>query len=402
MEIMTEGVLDMENYRYDNHTVLIFGKDSHKKVGEEIRRYGKKALIVFYGQPYERPIIDDIEKSLGENDIAYEEYTGIKPNPEMKPVLKGIKVVKEKNIDFILAVGGGSVIDTAKGIGAGALHKGEVRKLWTGEEELEGTLPVGVVVTFPATGSESSSTSTITDEKAGVKLGLVNDAIRPVFAVQNPELTYTLPAYQTFCGITDMMSHAMERYFSRTPDTNLVDRMGEALIKTCMNAATVLLEDPENYAARSEVMLAAALAHNDLLGFGKEADCVSHAVGMAISSYNDTAHGATLSVITPAWMKYVYKDNLELFATFAANVMGVYFDANDPERTAREGIYRLEQFYKRIGMPTKLSEVGIDGNDEKVMDTLVEMAGLQMGNTVWGSLVKATPENCRNILELAK
>ncbi|HJA11518.1 MAG TPA: iron-containing alcohol dehydrogenase [Candidatus Mediterraneibacter merdipullorum] len=391
----------MESFRYDNHTVLIFGRDSHKKTGEEVRKYGTNAMIVFYGQPYERPIIDDIERTMDSVGIKYLEFTGVKPNPEMKTVLKGIEIARKNKIDFLLAVGGGSVIDTAKGIGAGVLHKGEVRKLWTGEETLEATLPVGVVVTFPATGSESSSTSTITDEKEGVKLGLVNDAIRPVFAIQNPELTYTLPAYQTFCGITDMMSHAMERYFSKTRNTELIDRMGEALMRTCMKAAVALLDNSRDYAARSEVMLAASLAHNDLLGFGKEADCVSHAVGMAISSYNDTAHGATLSVITPAWMKYVYKDNLELFATFAANVMGVCFDVNDLEGVAREGIFRLEEFYKRIGMPVRLSEVGIDGNDESVLNTLVKMAGLQMGNEVWGSLVKATPENCYHILKLA-
>lgn len=396
----------MQSYRYDNHTVLIFGKGKHKEAGIEIKKYGKRALIVFYGEPYERKLIDEIEESLEENDVDYWEFTGVKPNPEMAPVLLAIELVKEKKIDFILAVGGGSVMDTAKAIGVGAVHQGDIVKLWTGEESLRGTLPVGVVVTFPATGSESSGTSTITIHEVnaggtGVKMGLVDDRIRPVFAIQNPELTYTLPPYQTFCGITDMMSHAMERYFSKTEHTNLVDRMAEGLLKTVMNAARVLLERPDDYAARSEVMLAATLAHCDLLGFGKEADCVSHAVGIAISCYNDTAHGATLSVITPAWMKYVYKDNLKLFATFAANVFGVYFDVNDLEATAREGIYQLEEFFKRIGMPVRLSEVGIDGTDENVLNTLVELAQLQMGGFTWGSLVKATPENCYNILKLA-
>lgn len=360
-----------------------------------------RVLIVFYGQPYERKLIDEIEQSLKKENLPYWEFTGVKPNPEMAPVLKGIRIVKEKQIDFILAVGGGSVIDTAKGIGAGALHQGETRKLWTGEESLEATLPVGVVVTFPATGSESSGTSTITDKEVGVKLGLVNDMIRPVFAIQNPELTYTLPPYQTFCGIMDMMSHAMERYFSRTKHTDLVDRMSEGLLRTVMDAALVLLENPQDYNARAEVMLAATIAHNDLLGFGKEADCVSHAVGMAISSFNDTAHGATLSVITPAWMKYVYKDNIELFAVFASNVFGVSPDMENMERRAKEGICRLEAFFRRIGMPTRLHEVGIDGRDEKIMETLVEMAQLQMGGFTWGSLVKATPENCYQILKLA-
>lgn len=391
----------MNSYRYDNHTVLVFGKGSHKRVGEEIRKFGSKVMIVFYGQPYEKAIINDIEESLKKNKIEYIEFTGIKPNPEMEPVLNGIEIAKKEKIDFILAVGGGSVMDTAKGIGAGVLHKGEVRKLWTGEEELNGTLPVGVVVTFPATGSESSSTSTITDNKTGVKLGLVNDMIRPVFAVLNPELTFTLPPYATFCGITDMISHAMERYFSKTPHTELVDGMAESLMRTVMKAAIVILDDPKNYDARAEIMLAAPLAHNDILGFGKEADCVSHAVGMAISSYNDTAHGATLSVVIPAYFKYVYKNNLELFATFASNVMGVKYDAFDLESTAREGIYQLEQFYKRIGMPTRLNEIGIDGNDDKVVNKLVEMAQLQMGENTWGSLIKATPENCYNIYKLA-
>lgn len=391
----------MDSFRYDNHTVLVFGKGKHREVGKEVKKFGNKAMIVFYGQPYERPIINEIENSLKENNIEYVEFTGVKPNPQMAPVLKGVEIVKEKGINFILAVGGGSVMDTAKGIGAGALHDGEIRKLWTGEEELKSTLPVGVVVTFPATGSESSSTSTITDSEIGVKLGLVNDMIRPVFAIMNPELTFTLPPYATFCGITDIISHAMERYFSKTQNTELVDRMGESLMRTVMKAAIVLLDDPKNYAARAEVMLAAPWAHNDMLSMGKEADCVSHATGMAISSYNDTAHGATLSVMHPAYFKYVYKDYLELFAAFAVNVMGVCCDVNDLEATAREGIYRLEQFYKRIGMPTRLGEVGVDGNDEEVLRTLVEMTQLQMGDFTWGSLVKATPEHCYNIFKLA-
>lgn len=391
----------MDSYRYDNHTVLIFGKDKHKEVGEEIKKYGSSTMIVFYGQPYERKTINEIEESLEKSGIRYREFTGVKPNPEMGPVLKGIEVAKKNGIEFILAVGGGSVIDTAKAIAAGALHEGTVSKLWTGEEKLKATLPVGTVVTFPATGSEASGTSTITINEVGVKIGLVDDMIRPVFAIQNPKLTYTLPPYQTFCGITDIMSHAMERYFSKTVNTNLVDRMGEGLIKTVMSAALELLDNPKSYAARSEVMLAATLAHCDLLGLGKEADCVSHVIGIAISSYNDTAHGATLSVITPAWMKYVYKENLELFATFASNVFGVYFDVNNLEATAREGIYQLETFFKRIGMPTKLSDIGVDGNNGDVLKTIVEMAQLQMGDFIWGSLEKATPENCYNILKLA-
>ncbi len=392
----------MESNRYENHTVLIFGKEKHKTVGQEIKKYADRVMIVYYGQPYEKPIIDDIKQSLLQEGIMYLDFTGVKPNPEMQPVLAGVEIVKKENIKFILAVGGGSVIDTAKAIGAGAVCKGEIRKLWTGEETLIDTLPTGVVVTFPATGSESSGTATITDEKVGVKLGLVDDIIRPRFAVLNPELTYTLPAYHTFCGITDMMSHAMERYFSKTKDTELVDRMGEGLLKTVMNAAIVLLEHPDNYAARGEVMLAATLAHCDLLSFGKEADCVSHAVGMAISSYNDTAHGATLSVITPAWMKYVYRDNVELFAKFAVNVFGVSMNYQNMESVAKEGIYRLEQFFKRINMPVKLSEVGINGENEEVLNTLVKMAQLQMGRHTWGSLVKATPENCYEILKLAR
>lgn len=392
----------MESDRYDNHTVLVFGKGKHKTVGQEVKKYADKVMIVYYGQPYEVPVINEIKESLHEENICYTDFNGVKPNPEMGPVLEGISIVKREEIQFILAVGGGSVIDTAKAIGAGALCKGPVRGLWTGEEKLKETLPTGVVLTFPATGSESSGTSTITDSELGVKLGLVDDRIRPRFAILNPELTYTLPPYQTFCGITDMMSHAMERYFSRTPDTNLVDRMGEGLLRTVMNAAAVLLEKPDDYAARSEVMLAGTLAHCDLLGFGKEADCVSHAVGMAISSYNDTAHGATLSVITPAWMKYVYRDNLDLFVRFAVNVFGISSDFQKKEATALEGIERLEQFFRRIHMPTTLAEVGIDGEDEETLKTLVEMAQLQMGGNVWGSLVKATPKNCREILRLAR
>ena len=392
----------MDSYRYDNHTVLIFGKDKHKTVGQEIKKYADKVMVVYYGQPYELPIINEIKESLEKEQIRYVDFTGVKPNPEMGPVLEGVETARREGVQFILAVGGGSVIDTAKAIGAGVLAGDNIRGLWIGEKQLEDTLPTGVVLTFPATGSESSGTSTITDKEVGVKLGLVDDRIRPRFAILNPELTYTLPPYQPFCGITDMMSHAMERYFSKTTDTNLVDRMAEGLLRTVMNAAAVLLERPDDYAARSEVMLAATLAHCDLLGFGKEADCVSHAVGMAISSYNDTAHGATLSVITPAWMKYVYKDNLDLFVRFAVNVFGISSDFQNKEATAREGITRLEQFFRRIHMPTTLAEVGIDAEDESVLGTLVEMAQLQMGDGMWGSLVKATPKNCYEILKLAK
>ena len=386
----------MLNFRFQNKTEIIFGRGTEKYVGIEVAKYAKKALIVSYGQPFEKDIMDEVKNFLDSQGIDYFELKGIKPNPDENKVYEGIGIVRKNNIPFILAVGGGSVIDTAKIIGVGAKYEGDFWDLFMGESFTD-TLPIGVILTFPATGSESSSGAVISNKKLGLKRSISSDLIRPKFAILNPELTFTLPAYQTFCGIADMMSHVMERYFSNTQNTDLTDRLCEAILKSIMRNALILLENPQNYAARAEIMWASTLAHNDLVGTGRSQDWASHMIGHELSAMYNATHGATLSVITPAWARYVYKGNLSRFIQFAMRVFDVEYDIDDEERTALEGINQLEQFFKRIHVPTRMQELGIT-TDEKYHE-MAEKA-CQIG--LLGDIKNLDAEDVYNILKLAE
>ena len=387
----------MQDFIFDNHTRLIFGRDTEQKTGELISHHSKKILVCSYGDADTTGIVKRVISTLYQHGVDYASLSGIKPNPELCKVLEGVEIVRKNNIDFILAIGGGSIIDTAKAIAAGVSHKGEIWDLFTGNAKFEKALPTGVVLTIPATGSESSNGAVITNEKTKQKMAIIHNCLRPVFAILNPELSFSLPKYQTFCGIADIMSHVMERYFSKTRFTDLTDRLCESILKTVIRNAVILLDEPMNYEARAEIMFASTLAHNDLVGMGRSQDWVSHYIGMEISAVYDTTHGATLSVITPAWAKYVYRENINRFVQFAMNVFGIEYDFMNPEKTASEGIYALESFFRRLGLPTKLEEIKII--DESRFE---EMANKYMLIGPFGDMKKIFKEDFINILRLAK
>ncbi|MBR0040945.1 MAG: iron-containing alcohol dehydrogenase [Oscillospiraceae bacterium] len=350
----------MYDFVYQNTTKILFGRGISSQIGPECAEYGHKALIVYGGQSaIKSGLISRIKQSLSDCHIEYFELGGVKANPLLSKVQEGIELCRREKIRFLLAVGGGSVIDTAKAVSAGTDYSGDVWDLFTGTGRFHSVLPVGAVVTIPGTGSESSNGAVITNESSGYKMDIIDDRIRPRFAVLDPELTFTLPAFQTFCAITDILSHVMERYFTGVPYADVSDELCEGLMRAVIKNARILLSDPTNYNARAEVMWAAVLAHNNLLSSGRGGDWASHAIGTELSALYDCTHGATLSVITPAWMHYVMDADLPIFTQYAMRVWQVQYDRNDPRATALEGIRRLKAFFEEIGVPTTLNALGV-------------------------------------------
>jgi len=351
----------MENFEFYSPTRIIFGKGTENGVSSQVAKYADKVLLVYYGNgtPEENAIISRIESNLTAAGIKPVKHPGVKPNPRLSLVRDGIRVCREEKIGFVLAIGGGSVIDTAKAIGVGVPFKGDVWDLYEGKTVAQESLPVGVVLTIPAAGSESSNSSVITNEDGWFKKHYDDDIQRPVFAILNPELTFTLPRYQTVCGACDIMMHIMERYFTDTPDVDLTDRLCESALQTIIKNAPVVMEDPLNYAARAEIMLTGTVAHNNSLGVGRLQDWASHMMAHELGGMYDVAHGAALAVIFPAWMKYVYKHNINRFAQYASRVWHLDIDLQNPEKTALEGIGRTEQFFGSLGLPVRLKDLGI-------------------------------------------
>lgn len=389
----------MDNFTFHNPTKIIFGKATENKVGAEVKRYSQKVLLCYGGGSIKRTgLYDRVINSLKENNIEYFEISGVKPNPRLSLVKEGIKLCREKNINFILAVGGGSVIDTAKAIAVGVPYEGDVWDFYVGKARVKAALPVGTILTIPAAGSEASNSSVITNEEGWYKKGLTTDYIYPVFSILNPELTYTLPAYQTACGAADMMAHIMERYFTNTDNVELTDRLCEATLKTIINNVPKAIEDPEDYNSRAEIMWSATIAHNNLLNTGRIGDWASHAIEHELSAIYDIPHGAGLSIIFPAWMKYVYSHDINRFLQFSARVWDVDFHFSSPEEIALEGINRTMNFFKSIGLPVTLREAGISD------DKFEEMAGkcTNFGQHTVGNFVKLTRDDIINIYKLAK
>jgi alcohol dehydrogenase YqhD (iron-dependent ADH family) len=386
----------MLNFEYQNQTKLYFGRSVNDRVAELVLPIADNILVCCGGSGT-ASIVDKILAKLRKESIKYTCLSGIRPNPELLKVYEGIKLVQENRLGFVLAVGGGSVIDTAKAIAAGVPYGKDVWDLYAKKGIFHSALPIGVVVTIPASGSESSNGSVITNEKTKQKLAIIDDCLRPVFALLNPELTFSLPPYQTFCGIVDIMSHVMERYFSRTTYTDLTDRMCEALLKTIIHNAQLLLENSKDYNARAEIMLASTIAHGDLLGVGRTQDWGSHYIGMELSAIYNSTHGATLSVITPAWAKYVHKEYPTRFIQFAVRVFDIDYDFMDPINTAMEGIRALETFFKHLGVPTVLEEIGVTDDSR-----FEEMADKYLSTGPYGDIKKLTKEDFINILKLAR
>lgn len=307
-------VIFMENFEFQCPTKIIFGRGVENRTGEEVKKHSSKVLFHYGGGSIKRiGLYDKIVKSLKDAGLEFIELPGVKPNPRLSLVRKGIEICRNENIDFILAVGGGSVIDSAKAISVGVPYRGDVWDFYTDKGEPEEALPVGVVLTIPAAGSEASDISVITNEEDWRKLSLTSKLLLPRFAVMNPEVTFTLPPYHTACGASDIMAHVMERYFTNVRHTDLTDRLCEATLKTVIKNVPIVLREPENYDARAEIMWASTIAHNGLLGTGRTGDWASHIIEHELSGLYDVPHGAGLAVVFPSWMKYVYKNRIEIF-----------------------------------------------------------------------------------------
>ena len=354
----------MQNFVFYNKTKVIFGKNTEKQVGKEIKNLGKQKILIHYGGGSIKRfgLYDTVINNLNEAGIDFVELGGVKPNPSLEMVREGIELCRKENVDFILPIGGGSVIDSAKAIAAGVPYEGDVWDFFDRKAAIKEALPVGVILTLPAAGSETSTATVVTDEENQLKRGSGSMLLRPVFAIMNPELTYTLPPYQTAAGITDMMAHIMERYFTQERHVDLTDHMCEAVMKTIVKNAPIVMEEPENYDARAEIMWAGTLAHNGLLGTGRIEDWGTHMIEHELSALYDLTHGAGLAIIFPAWIKYVYKAYPEKVMKFFHTVFDVEAVFDEPDYMIKEGLKRLKNFYRSIGMPVSLKDAGITEN----------------------------------------
>ncbi|SFI96675.1 hypothetical protein SAMN04487775_10954 [Treponema bryantii] len=357
----------MFDFKYFTPTKVMFGKNAEDKVAQLIQEFGGKKVLIHYGggSVIRSGLMQKVTDQLDKAGIPYVKLGGAVPNPRLSLVYEGIELCKKEGIDFLLAVGGGSAIDSAKAIGYGVMNDGDVWDLYDYKKQAKASMPLGVILTLAATGSEMSDSSVITKEEGLVKRGYSSDYGRPKFAILNPDLTMTLPDYQTACGCTDIMMHTMERYFTNGGNMELTDSMAEALLRTVKEQAKILVKDPNNYEARAEVMWAGSLSHNGLTGCGNDGgDWMTHKLEHELGGLYDVAHGAGLAAIWGSWARYVYKDCLPRFKRYAINVMGVPANAGTDEEIALKGIEAMEDFYREINMPTNLKELGVNATDE--------------------------------------
>ena len=370
----------MHNFKYYTPTKVVFGRDTQQQVGTLTRELGYTKVLLHYGggSVVRSGLLAQVKQSLEEAGVAYVELGGVVPNPRLSMVYTGIELAKREQVQLILAVGGGSVIDSAKAIGYGVANDCDVWDLYSGKCRAAACLPIGVVLTISATGSEMSNSSVITKEDEHLKRSYNDDLARPKFAVMNPELTQTVPPYQTFCGCSDILMHTMERYFTSGGHMELTDSIAEALMRTVMANARILKDDPENYDARAEVMWASSLSHNNLTGCGiQSGDFACHALEHDLGGMYDVAHGAGLTAIWGSWARYVLDSCLHRFKRFSLNVMGAEPTGSDREIALR-GIEALEAFFREIGMPTDLHQLGLSLTDED-LHTLAGMCAKATG-----------------------
>ncbi len=370
----------MQDFTYYAPTKVYFGKDKQKMVGQIIKGYGYKKIMLQYGKESIKKtgIYDEVMESLAKNGIEVVEMGGVEANPKLSFVQEAIKVARETGVDMILAVGGGSVIDSSKYTAAGVMYDGDVWDFPTRKAVAERALPVGCILTIAAAGSEMSASAVISNTELNMKRGFGSEANRCKFAICNPELTYTVSKYQTACGIVDIMAHTMERYFTVCEDTPLTDRIAESILKSVIEAGKILMKKPDDYDARATMMWASSLSHNDLTGCGRENALAVHQLEHALSGeYDEIAHGAGLAVLFPAWGKYIYKYNISRFAQFARRVWDV--EEKDDELAARLGIDRMEEFFALIEMPSRLKDFGLDA---ECIDRLAELCTFGKTRTV--------------------
>ncbi|WP_029319718.1 iron-containing alcohol dehydrogenase [Butyrivibrio sp. AE3004] len=354
----------MENFNFYSPTFFAFGKDREDEAGSFVKRFGGSKVLIHYGggSVVKSGLLDRVKASLDKEGIPYVLLGGVKPNPRSGLVYEGIELCKKENIDFVLAVGGGSVIDSSKAIAAGTVYDGDFWDFYMGKR-IEEALPVGTILTIAAAGSEGSPDSVITKEEGMFKRGASGDAIRPKFSILNPALTQTLPPYQTAAGITDILAHLHERYLTNSKEVEVTDRLIEGLMLTMIHEGPRVIADPNNYDARANIMWVGMMAHNNSCGVGRSQDWNSHNIEHELSALYDCAHGAGLAVTMPAVFKYVYKHDVMRFAKLATRVWGCQMDFDNPEATALAGIAALENFLKGIGMPLNFAELGAKEED---------------------------------------
>ncbi|MBQ8967066.1 iron-containing alcohol dehydrogenase [Ruminococcus sp.] len=390
----------MNNFDFYSPTKFVFGEGRENEVGTYVKEFGGTKVLIHYGggSAVRSGLVDIVKKSLDEQGIGYCELGGVQPNPRDTLVYEGIELARRENIDFILAVGGGSVIDSAKAIAMGVPYDGDFWDFYSGKRATR-ALPVGTVLTIAAAGSEGSGDSVITKVDGMLKRGSGSDVIRPRFSVMDPALTQTLPAYQTACGATDIMAHVFERYFTNTTEVEVTDRLCEALLLTMIKETPRVIEDPDNYQARANIMWAGTVAHTNIVGVGRDQDWNSHGIEHELSALYDCAHGAGLAVIMPAWMEFVcehHDGNVMRLCQMATRVFGCEMDFEDPKVTAKAGIRCFRKFLKSIGMPINFDELGAKEEDIPV---LVEKFGLGDGRT--GGFVSLSSEDIAEIYRIA-
>ena len=392
----------MLNFRYFLSTQIIFGKDTVKMVGDEIRKRGGTRVLVHYSSDssWAKPILSQVYSSLKEAGLSYISLGGVVPNPRLSLIRKGIELGKKEKVDFILAVGGGSVIDSAKGIGYGIKDDGDVWDFYLRKRTPEACIPIGVVLTVAGAGSETSDGSVVTNEDGWLKRDFGSDLARPRFAIMNPELTYSLSPYQSASSGADIIMHAMERYFTLVDHVELSDRLCESIMKTVMHNLPIVLCNPDDYNARAEIMWAATVCHNGLLTSGRKGDWASHNLEHELGGMFDVAHGAGLCAIWPSWARYVCSEDIMRFAQFAVSVMGCTMDYHQPEKTAEEGIKAMEMFLRSIGMPTSIHEMGIVLADDQI-DELVLKCSNDNTRTI-GAFKVLSSEDMKKIYEMAR
>jgi alcohol dehydrogenase YqhD (iron-dependent ADH family) len=391
----------MQNFSFYSPTEVVFGRDAEIRTAELVKKYGGSRVLVIYGSGsvVRSGLLKKVEQSFSAAGIPFESMGGVQPNPLLSYAKKAIETAKRFNADFILAVGGGSVIDTAKGVAHGAANPGtDIWKYWLEELPVERSLPVGVILTISAAGSETSDSAVLTNEDTMSKRGLSTDFNRPKFAVMNPELTFTLPPFQVACGVTDIMMHTLDRYFTLTEGNKLTDEIAEALLRVTIRNGSVAVKEPRNYNAMSEIMWCGSISHNGLTGLGANTDFAPHQLGHELSGKFNVAHGASLSTVWGSWAEYSYQQKVERFARYAREVWGI--ENKDANAAARASIDSTVAYFASLGMPTCFSELGIGVQSEDVLRELAERC-VFYGERKVGSFRVLDAEDVYQIYKLA-
>lgn len=390
----------MDNFTFYSPTYFAFGKDSENEAGALVRRFGGSRVLLHYGggSVIRSGLLDRVKRSLEAQNVSYIELGGVQPNPRSGLVYQGIELCRREKVDFVLAVGGGSTIDSSKAIAAGVPYDGDFWDFYQGKLEVTKALPVGTVLTISAAGSEGSPDSVITNENGMFKRSTCSDEIRPKFTIMNPALTQTLPPYQTASGITDIIAHLYERYLTNSTDVEVTDRLIEALMLTMIREGKRAMADPNDYESRANIMWAAMMAHNNVCGVGRSQDWTSHSIEHELSALYDCAHGAGLAVVMPAVFTYNLKHNVMRFAQVAVRVWGCEMNFEHPENTAREGIEALRSFLCSIGMPKNFAELGAKEADIEKMAHICCYGDVRTGTI--GGFVKLNQQDVENIFRM--